>query len=645
MSLPGQETSEPSSAPGPDAAPRAPPLPVDIAFLLAHGVPVAHLQDAVALATRWGVSPPEALLAAGLLDEESFHRALAQEIGVPMLPSDAALDPGTAYPQCIEAGLAPLAPGPHGLHFALAPAPAMVRVLLEQRPPRGRPGLAIVPPRRFQRLVMACKAETIARRAVGLLPGREPALSAHGGASGWQVVALGALGGAAAYPAALAPFVLAQVLAHVCGLLFLAVVTLRLATGVEHAPARLAGRAPRRLPDARLPFYSIIVPLHRERRVLERLVGGLCALDYPPAKLDIKFVIEEDDEETRQGLAELALPPQFDVVVAPPGHPRTKPRALNVALPLARGDYTVVYDAEDVPDPDQLRLAVAAFAAAPPEVACLQARLVIDNTNDHLLAKLFTIEYAALFDVINPGLILFGLPLPLGGTSNHFRTAVLREVLGWDAWNVTEDADLGIRLARKGYKVGDLPSATLEEAPHTRTAWLKQRTRWLKGWMQTCITHSREPLRAARELGLAGSLGTLTLGFGTVLSALVFPIWLPVAIAHMVDGSLFLPRPRLEALMTAVALLLVPAGLAAIYLPALLGLWRRQWSDLLGYVPLLPFYYAFVSLAAWLAVVELIVAPVRWNKTEHGLARTSRAGALRDGAAGPAPPPRADASG
>ena len=191
-----------------------------------------------------------------------------------------------------------------------------------------------------------------------------------------------------------------------------------------------------------------------------------------------------------EALAAIRLPGMFEVIVAPPGPPRTKPRALNVALPLARGDFVTVYDAEDVPHPNQLRLAVETFARVPLDIGCLQARLVIDNTGDSWVTRFFTIEYATLFYVINPGLSRLDMPVPLGGTSNHFRRNVLQRLRGWDAWNVTEDADLGIRLALAGYRIGDLPSPTLEEAPATLDAWMNQRTRWMKGFMQVCVTHS-----------------------------------------------------------------------------------------------------------------------------------------------------------
>jgi glycosyltransferase XagB len=325
------------------------------------------------------------------------------------------------------------------------------------------------------------------------------------------------------------------------------------------------------------------------------------------------------------------------VIVAPAGLPRTKPRALNIALPLARGAFTVVYDAEDIPDPDQLRMAVAMFAGSTPRVACLQARLVIDNTADSWVARLFAVEYATLFDVINPGLAALDCPVPLGGTSNHFRTSALRNILGWDAWNVTEDADIGIRLARLGYRVADLPSTTLEEAPVTLGAWMRQRSRWMKGYVQTCITHSRTPVLAWRELGFWRFGAGVTLTFGTVLSALGYPIFALVCLAGIGTGGLLSAKTAWAALWSAGSLLLFVLGLAAMIIPAVIGLKRRRALQLLIWVPALPVYYLLVSAAAWRAIWDLVRNPFRWHKTSHGLARTSRTGALTAVSSRPSP--------
>jgi cellulose synthase/poly-beta-1,6-N-acetylglucosamine synthase-like glycosyltransferase len=365
--------------------------------------------------------------------------------------------------------------------------------------------------------------------------------------------------------------------------------------------------------------------------VVARLVARLTELDYPPAKLDIKLVLETGDDMTRQALEELALPAHFELIVAPPGEPKTKPRALNVALPLARGRHLVVYDAEDQPEAGQLRAAVACFSACDDSVACLQARLAIDNTDDGWLTRFFTVEYAALFDVVNPALARLGLPIPLGGTSNHFRTDVLRQAGGWDAWNVTEDADLGIRLARLGYRTEDLPSTTLEDAPSDLCAWMRQRSRWLKGYWQTCITHSRHPLTTFRELGGWGFAAAAVVLFGTVLSALAYPVLAAVAALTLGEIAARGPDSLADAIALGAASGLFALGFAAMAAPAAVALHRRGLIRLYPFVLLLPFYYVLVSAAAWIALWKLMVDPFSWSKTEHAAPRTSRSAAARDG--------------
>ena len=249
-------------------------------------------------------------------------------------------------------------------------------------------------------------------------------------------------------------------------------------------PLRDRCRLPVAPGDAPLPLYTVLVPLFREAGVVAELLASLRALDYPPDRLEIMLIVEQVDAETQAALGRAALDPHMRVLVVPDGEPRTKPRAIQYALQFAHGDYVVVYDAEDAPEPDQLRRALAALAAGGGRIGCLQAQLNIYNSDATWFTRQFTIEYTALFDCILPALERLQLPVPLGGTSNHFPRAVLDAVGGWDPYNVTEDADLGIRLARNGWHVGVLHSTTWEEAPPTFRIWKGQRTRWLKGWMQ-----------------------------------------------------------------------------------------------------------------------------------------------------------------
>lgn len=596
-------------------------LPIEIGFLAQYGHSPENLRDAAIMAELEGVTADEFLLKHGLITEDDFYRALAAEldlrfIGRPRLARAA------VFPDSILTGVAPLAQ-PEGC-FLLAPRGANLVRLLSGRKLEGS-RLCMTTPSRLAEAVFASNARAIAYRAAHDLPDSTPEFSSRAGASIMQIAALSVLALTTSFAAPQLPGLVLTLLGASVAPLFSGMIVLRLAASI--LPNPVEPRLPlTRIDDAALPTYTVIIALYREKRVASRLVAALSRLDYPPAKLDIKLVLEADDTETLVALNGMDLSGFLEVLVAPPGAPRTKPRALNVALPLARGRFTVIYDAEDVPHPGQLRSAAAAFSRLPPDVACLQARLSIDNTDDSWLTRLFTIEYAALFDVFNPGLAEIGSPVPLGGTSNHFRTSVLQDLRGWDAWNVTEDADLGIRIARFGYRVADLPSSTFEEAPSTLTAWMSQRTRWMKGFMQTTISHSRMPWRAFKQLGFWRFYGAATLTLGTVLSALAYPILTGLFLVTWLGGASRSDGSHWAALWASSSLVLFLSGAAAMTIPACVALKRRRLWRLLPWVLLLPFYYGLVSLAAWRAVWELATAPFRWNKTAHGLARTSRTG-------------------
>lgn len=594
-------------------------LPVEIGFLARYGLSPASLRDAALIAELTGVSADEALLKHGLIEEPVFYRALAAELGLPFLTAPR-LSPGARYPESILTGLAPLA---HGGGFVMAPqGERLVRLLKDFRPPRP---LAITTPTSLRRSVLQAQSRAIARRAALELPHAAPGLSSYGGASIPQIATAFFVTLIASFSIVISPVATVALLTSLVSPLFLCIIVLRLAASILHIPLH-PPFSYERADDASLPIYTIIVALYREKRVASRLVAALNQLDYPAAKLDIKLVLEADDRETMAVIERIKLPGNIEIIVAPPGQPRTKPRALNVALPLARGRFTVVYDAEDVPDREQLRMAVSAFARMPADVACLQARLTIDNTDDSWLTRLFTIEYASLFDVLNPGLAEIGSPIPLGGTSNHFRTTLLRSVCGWDAWNVTEDADLGIRLSRLGYRVSDLPSSTIEEAPITARAWLRQRTRWMKGFMQTGISHSRNLGSGLSQFGFWRFYAGMALTAGAVLSALVYPFCTGLFVVLWLSER---PHSQWGDVWYAGSLTLFLSGLGSIFIPAFVALHRRKLWRLSPWIALLPFYYGLVSLAAWRGLWELGTAPFRWNKTPHGLARTSRSGVLR----------------
>ena len=214
------------------------------------------------------------------------------------------------------------------------------------------------------------------------------------------------------------------------------------------------------VPDTDLPLYTVLVPAFGEANVIAELIEHLGELDYPRDRLEVLLLLEEVDRPTIDAALQAGMPPFFRIVVVPDGEPRTKPKACNVGLGFARGEFLVIFDAEDRPDPDQLRKAVAMFRAGGPELVCLQGRLNYHNWDENLLTRFFTLEYSHWFDLMLEGLAGLRLPLPLGGTSNHFRTETLRDLGAWDPHNVTEDADLGLRAAAKGYRVQTLDSTT-----------------------------------------------------------------------------------------------------------------------------------------------------------------------------------------
>ena len=335
--------------------------------------------------------------------------------------------------------------------------------------------------------------------------------------------------------------------------------------------------------------------------------------------------IEQDDAETRAALTAYRGRLSVDVIVAPPAGPRTKPKALNVALPFARGTFTVVFDAEDRPEPNQLRRALHAFQAAGNDLACVQACLSIDNTADSWLTAFYTAEYAGQFDVFLPGIAALQLPLPLGGSSNHFRTATLRAVGGWDSYNVTEDADLGMRLARFGYRAAMIDSTTFEEAPTRFLPWLKQRTRWFKGWMQTWMVHMRAPRRLLSDLGPMNFVSFQLIVGGNVLAALVHPLFMAGMIYAVARGA---PIWGGEGAETALLAWLYGGTAVIGYLTSVvlgcLGLLRRGILSTAWVLLLTPLHWLLLSLAAWRALYQIVFEPYRWEKTEHGMATTSR---------------------
>ena len=366
---------------------------------------------------------------------------------------------------------------------------------------------------------------------------------------------------------------------------------------------------------ARWPTYTILCPLYREATVVADLVASIERLDYPREALDVKLLIESDDADTHAAALAAVRESHIEILTIPASAPRTKPKALNAGLALAHGEYVAVYDAEDRPHPQQLRAALAAFEDGGEKLACVQAPLVIDNADAAWIARQFAAEYAIQFNEILPLLARLQWPLPLGGSSNHFRTDVLRASGGWDPNNVTEDADLGYRLARDGYHSGMIGPPTWEEAPIDFRTWRRQRVRWIKGHMQTWLVLMRNPIRTAREMGLSAFASMqLLLGGGIIASFAHGPL------ALVVMAALLTPYRLLEPIDIVLALSgYTVAMLASLSASAL----SRNWSHLRAALTM-PFYWPLSTVAAWIAFAELLFRPHKWTKTAHGVSLRRR---------------------
>jgi cellulose synthase/poly-beta-1,6-N-acetylglucosamine synthase-like glycosyltransferase len=377
----------------------------------------------------------------------------------------------------------------------------------------------------------------------------------------------------------------------------------------------------RQVDRADLPIYTVLVPTYHEAQTLPTLAKALSELDYPHDRLDVKLLLEADDTEMIAAARTRNLPNFIDIIVVPPSQPQTKPKACNYGLRFARGEYTVIFDAEDIPEPDQLLKAVVAFRKAGPDIACLQAKLAYFNPRQNLLTRWFTAEYVMWFDLMLPVLHAAHLPIPLGGTSNHFRTAVLRDIGAWDPFNVTEDADLGIRLYKAGYQTAVLDATTYEEANSRLGNWIRQRSRWIKGYMQTWLVHMRHPLTMWRSMGITGCLGFHALIGGTWITFALNPLYAFLLLLWYVAHPHVLESVFAGWVYFVAATNLFLGAFVFTYVNMVAVARRKIW-DLLAWTALSPLYWGLMSIAAWRGLVQLIRQPSYWDKTTHGLTTT-----------------------
>jgi cellulose synthase/poly-beta-1,6-N-acetylglucosamine synthase-like glycosyltransferase len=382
-------------------------------------------------------------------------------------------------------------------------------------------------------------------------------------------------------------------------------------------------------PPSDAPLFSVLVALYREADMVPNLIKAMDRLVWPRDRLEIKLVCEADDAETLAAIEARKLPEYIEVIEVPPGLPRTKPKALAYALPLTGGAFVALYDAEDEPDPMQLAEAWQRFRASGPDLAVVQAPLEISNRRDGAIARMFAFEYAGLFRGLLPWLSKRRLMLPLGGTSNHFRRAALDKVGGWDPFNVTEDADLGIRLARFGYRAETISRPTREAAPNRISVWLPQRTRWFKGWAQTWLVHMRNPARLMTDLGPGSFAVAQVLFAGMLASAMLHPLLLATFLFLVVRLLLSEPVGTLGSAL----LLLDVVNVACGYLSFLLLGWqtlkRDERQGFWKVVLLTPPYWVMLSFAGWRAAWQLWRRPHYWEKTPHQAPRSWPAGPRR----------------
>jgi glycosyltransferase XagB len=594
-------------------------------------ITLAQLDEAVALADRWNVRLGDALLARNWIDPHRYYETYAHHFDLPFAdlvaePPDRTLLQAAdsdvyalrlTIPWRHRAGrlvVATAQPGPETVLFA-----------------RGRWGadieFAVASKFDIVLAVQTAFADTLSRRAVFELDSLDPQMSARTVVTAGQMITAYALFAAFLAGLIVAPLVTVVAVNIALSLFYLGSFVFKgllvsVGGGRSLAGDETVAIEARALREEELPVFTVLVPMFREAQMLPQLAHALRNLDYPLGKLDIKIVLEAGDRETAEAARTLGLEGVFEIIVVPRSLPQTKPKACNFALRFARGEYLVIYDAEDRPEPDQLRKVVAAFRRSPPNTACLQCRLNYYNANENWLTRMFTLDYTLWFDHVLPGLERLGMPIPLGGTSNHFRIDVLRELHGWDPFNVTEDADLGMRLGQKGYRVGVVDSTTYEEASCRTGQWIRQRSRWMKGYMQTLLVHTRRPLHLARSAGLLGFFGFLFFIGGTVLAGLINPIFWVLyafwAVAGAASFDWFFPQALLF-----LCLFNLLAGNGAFTYLLMLGPIRRGWLDLIPFSLTLFGYWALISVAAYKGLWELMRDPFFWDKTRHGISRHS----------------------
>lgn len=588
--------------------------------LLRLGLDIRIIRAALKRTEKTGSWLVHELISEGNLPAAAYYRQVALDLGVEYSSSievqrivkeasQAAFRPGRTAQLCCRQK-------DGGLVIYTAPDSVAEAVIGEtlQRFPDRRTTFRVVEPETVQAALAKLKSEEVAMAASSKLYLHSPNMSAKFTLVSWQAFVLGmfSLGVPSAF--LLWPTVAFSVF-HV---LVLATFMIAVFTRLAAFHGLVRGRKTHTSigsTEFGFPMYSVLVALHKEAPVVPQIVRSMSRLDWPQSRLEVIYVCEEDDLETREALEQLQKPASHRILAVPPIGPRTKPKALNFALEQCSGELVVIYDAEDRPDPMQLREAWRRFSEECPQVACLQAPLLITNAGKGWLSCLFAAEYACHFHALLPFLDQQGAPLPLGGTSNHFRREALEKVGGWDPHNVTEDADLGIRLSRNGYRCSVIGLPTLEDAPDSLSEWIPQRTRWIKGWMQTFLVHNRDISKIYKNIGIKNLIVFEILMVCFILSPLLYIVSILIFIVIYLN---FCQDVRFSFHLIYLDTFVFVAGhLSQLALSA--ASWRQAYG---ARVPLVaaftfPAYWVIGNLAAWRAVWKLIRSPFEWEKTRH----------------------------
>ena len=462
------------------------------------------------------------------------------------------------------------------------------------------------------RVFTECDSE-VAEVILHDLADRMPNMAARSGIRPWQKFAGVSVATGIVVAALMAPLLVLLVLLGITTVIALSTVVVSVVGLLRSRRQAKATHSAPELADEQLPIYTVLVPAYREEEVIGEMVNCLTKLDYPVDRLDVIFLVESTDLATQHAIAAASPPAYMRILQVPPGPPRTKPRSCNAGLLVAQGELLVIFDAEDRPEPHQLRRAAEVFAAQSSEVACVQAELRTSNKQAHLIANCFGVEYALRFRSMVPGLAALGVPFPLGGTSNHFRTQVLREVGGWDAWNVSEDADLGMRLHSLGYRAQVVDSVTSGDAPDRLWDWISQRTRWHKGFLLTALVHTRNPVKTIRQFGPRGLFGLMVIVLGNPVQFLAQPIIFALGLAGLLGYHGMVDTFQLDAGVLA-AIQLAPMLMWMFV--AFLSSEKPRIGDLRA-VSALPLYWMAHWVAAWRGLYQLVSAPFLWEKTTH----------------------------